>query len=96
MTNGIKTIAAIENIGILKYPVECSYPMTFLQYSSAVLSRLFSIGNKNCRWLIRAGANLREWGRLSWPKTTLRCILDFERSRNQRQGSEFSLGKWNS
>ena len=24
----------------------------------------------------------------------LRCILDFERSRNQRQGSEFFLGKW--
>ena len=25
----------------------------------------------------------------------LRCILDFERSRNQRQGAEFFLGKWN-
>ena len=24
----------------------------------------------------------------------LGCILDFERSRNQRQGSEFFLGKW--
>ena len=24
----------------------------------------------------------------------LRCILDFELSRNQRQGSEFFLGKW--
>ena len=26
--------------------------------------------------------------------TDLRCILDLERSRNQRQGSEFFLGKW--
>ena len=26
----------------------------------------------------------------------LRCILDFEGSRNQRKGSEFFLGKWNS
>ena len=24
----------------------------------------------------------------------LLCIFDFERSRNQRQGSEFFLGKW--
>ena len=29
-------------------------------------------------------------------KTRLRCILDIERSRNQREGSEFFLGKWNS
>ena len=26
----------------------------------------------------------------------LHCILDFERSWNQRQGSEFFLEKWNS
>ena len=26
----------------------------------------------------------------------LRCILYFERSRNQRQGPEVFLGKWNS
>ena len=25
----------------------------------------------------------------------VRCILEFERSRNQRQGSEFFLEKWN-
>ena len=28
--------------------------------------------------------------------TKLRCILDFRRSRNQRQGSEFFIGKWTS
>ena len=28
-------------------------------------------------------------------KRLLRCILDFERSRNQRQGSEFFIGERN-
>ena len=77
-------------------PLMISFHPTSAEYKISVLLYIVSTVSNLIIMMIRIVIK-SQWWKYTMTFCTekkLRCILDFERSRNQRRGSEFFLGKW--